>query len=669
MMWKIAKIGDYETTDFAASELKRYLNKMDPSNDYMILDCKKYDAERKDVLWVGYTPEFPVPEVEDAKFDDGISISVKKNAGYITGTNARSVLIAVYRFLRELGCGFVRPGEKGEVIPTRELKDVDVKIFEKASYRHRVMCIDGTTSYDNIVDMIDWLPKVGMNAFLNQDHLLHGNYGRWYNGEINPMYKGESFTREDTFDMARQTIVEIKRRGLLYHAGGHRWTSEAFGLIPGRLSCSFEELPLGFRENIALIDGKRDIFGGSTVNTNLCYNSEYVVETLVKEAVRFCKQYPETDVLHFWFADGYNNHCECEKCQETRPADMYVDVLNRVDEALTKENIDVKISLVVYDDLLWTPVKSKIKNEDRFILHYAPITRSFDDTLSNAKPFEGELPPFVRNKLDFPIDNSWLIAHLKNWQKAFGGDSYDFDYHYMWEHHIDLGYYEIAKILFKDMAELDKNGLNGMITCQSMRCFMPSSLGMIAMAEALWNKNADFDKMADTYFYSAFGADGDKVKAYLAEISNLIDLPYLRGEKKVISDESAKRYEGLIAFVNDFYPVVLAHLEDKTLSEAQALSWKYLTYHAELCKLFVSALILFAKGEVDKAKEKLEEAKEYPTTVLSEIHDVFDDVLFKFSVDFKLTELKNRASLEFAEFNNIEVTNEKINYTEFNDFV
>ena len=651
-MWKIAKIGDYETTDFAASELKRYLNKIDPSNDYMMLDCKKYDAERKDVLWVGYTPEFPVPEVEDAKFDDGISISVKKNAGYITGTNGRSVLIAVYRFLRELGCGFVRPGEKGEVIPTRELKDVDVKIFEKASYRHRVMCIDGDTSYDNIIDMVDWLPKVGMNAFLNQYHLLYGNYSRWYNGETNPMYKGETFTRADAIGMRTQTLLEMKRRGLVNHSGGHKWTNEPFGVEACDWDKSMDEVPEKLRQNIALMNGKREFFKSSTIDTNLCYTTKYVQDELVKAAVEFCKENPYTEILHFWLGDGCNNQCECENCQKYIPSDLYIDILNRIDEALTKENIDVKISLVVYDDLLWTPAKSRIKNTDRFILHYAPITRGFYGTLADAEEFEGEIPPYVRNKLNFPTKNSELVAHLKNWQAIFDGDSYDFDYHFMWEHFVDFGYFDIGKVLFDDIVGLKKLNLNGFITCQSMRCFLPSSLPMIGMAEALWNREADFDTVADRYFYSAFGADGDKVKAYLQEISEIINLHYLnKVSKTIISRENEEKYENILARIDSFVPVIKAHAADSELCEAQRLSWKYLIYHAELCKIAANCFLLLVSGEIEKATEKLEELKAYPKSVLSEIHDVFDDSLFVYTMKDRTSGLWYRANKLLEEKN------------------
>ena len=652
MIWKIAKIGNCETVDFAATELKRYLTKIDATNDYILMSCRKYDAERKDVLWVGCSSELPLPKVKDSKYDDAISICVKKNAGYITGANPRSVLIAAYRFLRELGCAFIRPGADGEVIPSYELKDVDVQVFEKASYRHRAVCIEGADSYDNVANMIDWLPKVGMNGYFNQFDVPYHFYKLWYQSEFNPMYEGESFTREDAIGIRNQSIREISRRGMLYHATGHGWTCEPFGIEGGGWDTKPQEISDKTRSCLALLNGKREFFGGVPLNTNLCYSSDYVKDTIAKAVAEYCKDIPEVNYLHVWLADGSNNHCECENCLPHRPADLYIDLLNRIDEELTKENIDVKVVFLIYVDLLWEPIRAKLNNPDRFTLMFAPITRSYSQTLSDAKELrDDELSPFVKNKLTFPENISENIAYLKKWQKIFKGDSFDFDYHYMWDHYNDLGYYESSKLLFKDMAELDRVGINGMVSCQVQRCFLPTSLGMLSMAEALWNKNADFDTMADKYFLAAFGADGGKVQDYLAEISRLNDLPYMRAEKKVINAENAENFAKMIALVDSFLPEISAHLDDDKLCHAQKLSWKYLTYHAERCKLLASSLVLTAKGEIEKAKEKLKEANEYAGSIRHEVQNVFDDRGFVNTMNWKVGNLWQKAEAELKEKN------------------
>ena len=101
-----------------------------------------------------------IPAVENAELDDAIAINIQNGNGYITGSNPRSVLIAVYRFLREVGCSFVRPGLDGDIIPKKNALEDSVCVAEAASYRHRCICIEGAPNYEHISDLIDWLPKM-----------------------------------------------------------------------------------------------------------------------------------------------------------------------------------------------------------------------------------------------------------------------------------------------------------------------------------------------------------------------------------------------------------------------------------------------------------------------------------------------------------------------------
>ena len=91
---KFCLLEDNEVVSFAAKELKKY-------------------------------EEF-LPEVEDKYSDDAIYINIENGKGVITGTNPRSVLIGVYRYLNELGCAFIRPGIDNEVIPLCNPKVVGI---------------------------------------------------------------------------------------------------------------------------------------------------------------------------------------------------------------------------------------------------------------------------------------------------------------------------------------------------------------------------------------------------------------------------------------------------------------------------------------------------------------------------------------------------------------
>lgn len=117
----------------------RYLKVVDGSIFIEGRAYEQYISSKEDVLWIGLDGSVP------AFTDDEIKISVKEGSGIITGSNGRSVLIGVYRFLYELGCRWIRPGDDGELIAKKHLEpeSLNIQVAEKASYRHRAVCIEG----------------------------------------------------------------------------------------------------------------------------------------------------------------------------------------------------------------------------------------------------------------------------------------------------------------------------------------------------------------------------------------------------------------------------------------------------------------------------------------------------------------------------------------------
>lgn len=625
MIVKIAKAGNNETLTFAAEELKRILSAMDPSAEIFLLSYRKYDPSVTDAIWVTDEGDFPVPEVANPTLDDGISIKVQHSVGYITGTNKRSVLIAVYRFLRELGCAFIRTGKGGEVIPKRAIDNMNVDVFEAASYRHRAVCIEGAISQQNVLDMIDWLPKMGMNSYLNQFHNQYFFYERWYGHRNNPTLPVQGMcTEKDGEGITLESISQIKKRGMLYHAEGHGWTHHPFGLDGIKED---KDIPENKRELLALINGKRTVFNKAMGNTNLCYSNEYVRNTIAEAVADCCAETPEMDYVHFWLADYGNNHCECENCKKHIPSDFYVMMLNRIDELLTERGLNTKVIFLVYVDLLWAPVEFTLNNPDRFVMMFAPISRTYSTALAKAEKFPKEkLKPYERNNLFISPSVGWNIAMLNKWQERFPTcDSFDYDYHFMWDHHKDPGYYKMAEVLFDDMKNLDKIGLNGMVSCQNQRTFFPTGLGMTAMAEALWNKTADFEDVSTKYFLDSFGKDGKAVKEYMKLLSELFDPSYLRGEKTVVSKEQKANFDRIPSVIDEFADLVKRNAENEALEAPRRKSWQYLTYHGELCKLTAKTFAYYAAGDFDKGEAMKQTAKAYAQlneTALQEVYDV-----------------------------------------------
>jgi hypothetical protein len=582
------------TIQFAKHELERYMDAIDGGQD------TPYSAEIRIGL---FSEMFPGRDHVAAKFDDEIHIDIQNGSGIVAGINPRSCLLAVYRLLREAGCRFLRPGENGEYIPKKYWRDVSVQAEEKPSYRHRGICIEGAVSRELFLDMIDWLPKNGMNSYFVQFRSGHTFFERWYAHRHNPGMKPEPKTAEEIRGFVEEGIEAIKLRGMIYHEVGHGWTCEPLG-IPGLGWDVVTDVPTGASDAFALVGGRRELWGGIPLNTNLCYGDKKNRDLITESIVSYLQQNPGIDILHFWLADGMNNHCECPKCAGTRPSDFYIEMLNRLDERLSELGIDIKIVFLIYYDLLWLPEKQRLLNPDRFILMFAPITRTYSRTFSPA--FElPDLPPYVRNRLSFPTSVEGNAAFLKAWQTYFSGDSFDFDYHLLWDQFKEPTYEDLSQVLHDDIRNLRDIGLNGLMSCQVQKSFFPSPLPVDVLAQTLWNRDADFDELANDLYSAAYGKDGMAVRAILQRLSRMFHPQWLRLEEPAVNAAQEMRLKEVPETLRQLRSVIAAgHGETEPCRlESWRLLELYCTYAEKLAEFFLE----LSRGNAGDARKALDE--------------------------------------------------------------
>ncbi len=629
----IARIGSHKTVKFAAEELAKYLRKMEQNAVVDVRIYDDYDENLKDVLWVGMSEKFDekIPEVKDKKLDDAIVIDVENYKGIITGANERAVLIAAYRFLREIGVVFVRPGEGEEIVPKKALDTCDVKVCEAPSYRHRGVCIEGSTSYQHVYNIIDWLPKAGMNGYEVQFFMPYTFLNRWYIHQLNGNIESKQITYDDVEHMLRKIEEDLGDRSLLYHTPGHGWTSDPFGVVGSEWSKYEGELPEKYKEVLALVDGKRELQGGIPLNTNLCYSDPYVIETICEFAVDLCKKKPSMTHLILTLADGSNSHCECEKCINEMPSDLYINLLNKVDEAFTKAGIDTKIVFALYVDTLWAPVKNTFNNPDRFVLLLAPITRSYSDSYldldyDNLEPH----PEFVRNKTPHPESVSQFVSLLRTWQnKVRYDDSYIFEYHVWTRPNYDLGRIGLAELLHKDIRALELLGLNGYMSCQTQRNSFPNNFLMETMAQTLWDKNISFEDIEEKYMKGCYGKNYKKAMEYLENLSRLVcPGPYIGSEalKNLPAEERKEMSEKALELAVSFRAEINRILEENDFEyEAQKKSWEYLVYNTEIAervaKIYVNR---FSGKTIEETQPLLDNLAFYFCTIEPEVHNALD---------------------------------------------
>ena len=601
-MCKIRVIAGSEDTKrtllFAAEELQKYLCSVSDS-DFSIIPSGAYNTGETNAIYLGVNLTEGLPQVETPELDDAIFINIKSGSGVITGTNARSVLIGVYRFLKEKGFVFLRPGKGGEIFPDT-LTDLDAYVREKASYRHRGICIEGTVYQKSLNDIIDWLPKAAMNSYFVQFELPRVFFDRWYQGET-PYREKTLLTDEELRAILAMAEDEIEKRGLLYHAVGHGWTSLSFGINATSWDAC-DEPAEEYRDIMALVGGKRGLYNGIPMNTNLCYSQQKARNSVTDCIVNYCKEHPNIKYLHFWLSDGRNNNCECENCRKQRVADHYVKMLNELDEKLAKEQLDTKIVFLVYTALLWRPLSEKFKNNSRFTLMFAPIHRSYSKSIHATN--DGTVLPYILNNHTFPVTVEDNIAYLNEWHEVFDGDGFDFDYHFMWDHFKDFGQYKHAQVLYRDVQNLAGLKLNGLISCQLQRAFFPSCMGMNVMAQTLWNRDSDFDTMVDAVLEAEFGPRYTEVLEYFKQLSEYGCPEAVRGEESLITEKCRKKLVTAISIIDAFQRVVAEEIAKGTAWKG---AWEKLQFFGELYTALLEFYIAFAKGNGIGDQSRIEE--------------------------------------------------------------
>ncbi|MBQ7164368.1 MAG: hypothetical protein IJR61_03460, partial [Clostridia bacterium] len=123
------------------------------------------------------------------------------------------------------------------------------------------------------------------------------------------------------------------------------------------------------------------------------------------------------------------------------------------------------------------------------------------------------------------------LAFLREWKKVFKGDSFDFDYHLMWDINRDFSGETIAEVLYDDIRSLKGIGLNGLISCQIQRAFYPNGFAFYLMGRALTDGRMSFADIREEYYSAAYGKYAPQAKEIYETIKNKVGFAYTGGEK------------------------------------------------------------------------------------------------------------------------------------------
>ena len=611
-MYQIFKISSYSAVDYAAEELRKYLRMMMPECGNIEI---KYDPSAKDGFRLGLMQDFglDISDAEEPDLDDILYIDTTENGGIIAGDNPRSVLLAVYEYLRQNGCRWLFPGVDGEFIPMQDIKAVKYRF--KPSCRYRGQCNEGAEFQPDMLDAIEFTPKVGMNVFMLEFFIPAAYYRQYYNHNYNQMNRNpEPVSDDQILQWKRQCEAEISKRGLMFHDIGHGWTCKPFGIDTAMKGGDQAQQDLNNaslteeqKSYLALVNGERKLFRGYPNWTQFCMSNEVARKKIAEYVAEYAENHSNSDYIHVWLGDLVNNHCECEECQKKTPSDWYVILLNEIDDALTAKNLNTRIVYIAYTETMWAPETEKFKNPKRFALLFAPISREYSHSLS----IEGEKPvlaPYVRNKNTLPKDFKDLYCHFENWTKDWNGANLAYEYHF-WHHQMrDVGGISLAKVVNEDVKFYKSHKINGVIEDGSQRSYFPTGLCFYTYARTLFDVSLSAEEIAEEYFSAAFGEDWKKFYDYLDKLGKAFGHAYLEGEKKRGAKNSpwyAPEMLDSLKSVRDIVKEGRKLIEEHYNSpyRVRTVSVRLLEFHAMYSEMFSDALIEKCVGNDDAAVE------------------------------------------------------------------
>lgn len=611
-MNKIYKISSNTTIDFAAEELKKYIRMMMVDLDNVSIS---YEPNAIEGLRIGLMSDFNLDtsDAKDVMLDDIVYINTDAEGGIIAGSNPGATLIAVYRYLRFCGCRWLFPGIDGEWIPSIDSLPA-VNYRKLADHRYRGQCNEGAEYQANMIETIDFTPKIGLNTYMLEFNNPYCYYEPYYNHTFSTERPAEPVSRETVMRWKRQCETEIQKRGLHFHDMGHGWTAEPFGLdsSSGWTACDDFQVSPETIEHLAMLDGERKIRLNMPLCSNVCLSNPKTRKIMTDYISDYAQKHRNVDFLHIWLADEPNGHCECPECQKKITSDWYVILLNEIDEELTKRKLNTHLVFIVYFDTFPVPIEEKLNNNKRFTMLYAPITRSYTETYDTDADMSA-IAPYIRNNIKKPHGMSESLAYVHDWKnKMWSGDCFCYEYHFMGPQYYDITNLFMSEILYNDIKALKKHGLDGIIEDGSQRSYFPTGFQFYVYGETLFDSTVTFEELKEDYFRHAFGKNWKLVVDYLEELKSLIKYPYLYGEDSVDDSKGAyynpymeENANKAIELIRRFIPVIKDNLIQP--QRASSVAWQILelsTIHAEKMSRMVKYLCI---GDKEKAAKEINE--------------------------------------------------------------
>ncbi len=377
---------------FAAEELATYLGRMTGT----AFTVKNNPG--KTSIFVGTAPSienfyFGIP---GAKSPEQLGISTFGQNIFLTGGDSRGVTYAVYSFLQQLGCRWIAPdynffeGSSRHIPLSPDLTYHHQGDFvDKPEMKYRKFYVEEGKSHnvENLLQLIDWMPKLRYNILVIPINYQGSNRVKWDNWR-------------------EKLTPELQKRGIIIEVGGHGY--ENFlnaGMENGKL---FELHPEWFGMDKS---GKRS----PDKHSVFCTSNRDAVHYLQDNVMTYLKTHPEIEIFDFWPPD-MERWCCCPECSKTTSEQRHFKLVNRMAEKLRKQLPEVKLECLAYSRYVTPP--EDVKLDPAVLLDFCPITQNFQMQFYDKGS----------------VKNTMYDGSLRKWLDKFEGDINIYSYYrkYKW---------------------------------------------------------------------------------------------------------------------------------------------------------------------------------------------------------------------------------------------
>jgi len=435
---------------FATEELASYLHSMSGA----VFVVKTTPGNRS--IFVGVNPARESEQLEIYTSDENI---------FLIGGDSRGIIYAVYAFLQQLGCRWIAPDYdffegSSRYIPS--LPDLTYHhqgdFVDKPEMKYRKFYVEEGKSHntENLLQLIDWMPKLRYNTLVIPSNYQGSNRVKWDNWR-------------------ERLTPELQKRGIIIEVGGHGYENFLNAEMEnGKL---FELHPewFGMDEN-----GKRS----PDKHTVFCTSNRDAVDYLLKNVIDYLKFHPEIEVFDFWPPD-MDKWCCCPECSKTTPEQRHFELVNHVAAELKKQLPKVKLECLAYSRYLTPP--ENVKLDPAVLLDFCPITQNFQAQFYDTTS----------------VNNKMYDENLKKWLEAFKGEISIYSYYrkYKWRSLPNI----FPHYLQNELKYFRNTGIKGISIYSEPGDWFVYGPNYYIMGNLAQHPDADVDKLMAEYTDLLFG--------------------------------------------------------------------------------------------------------------------------------------------------------------------